>query len=325
MNILNAPWRQLSGQEGFLVQTQRKDAGYNVRVTDLRTVWGEDLDNEEFRRRAEEVKCPIDVDVDLHVIMDHLDTALTQPSDSIDLLVKVSDEVSLNSTERIGKVTLEWYFNCAPLPNAISQLGFSVFQMVTYYQDTVDALTDVIAAKDTVIRQIEEHCTSSNIPYTPVRRTKAQSKFEYVPWRSNRYQTLGKGDIARIGRKREHDEDWRYVLRDLPDWPTRKTIRTVIGGRKIPARKAEVIDHETTDDEAPETPKKKHSTPRDGESPDSTTPSQTPRRKIQSLISPKKERKVEVDEEVSKQQRILENRRKAEEIAKLGNTKKRKF
>lgn len=230
MKILGVPWVQLPGQQNVLVQVIFTESDYAVRVTDLQTIWGEDLSRKEIRARANELDCPIDADSNLEDLLRRLQDALTVDSASTEILLKRRhDKLTLETTEKIGSTAIEWSFRLQALPfsSVASGLTLSLFSMMTFYQKEIQSLLTIIEEKDTVMSQMNEFMASANLVFKPNRRQKAFKRFNKSEWlescrlkASNNHKTSQEviDILSLIGRDANFRKDWRAVLAEAGQW-----------------------------------------------------------------------------------------------------------
>lgn len=230
MQILGVPWLQLPGQQNILVQVLFTEADYAVRVTDLQTIWGEDLNRRGIRSRANEIDCPIDAESNLVDLLQRLQDALTVDSDATSILLKRRhDRLTLTTTETIGDTAIEWPFQLVALPFSAVATGLtlSLFSMMAFYQRELKSLLAVIDEKDTLISQMNDFMRSANLAFKPNRRRKAFEKFDKAEWldecraaaskNHNTSQDVIDG-LSIIGRDAEFRKDWRAVLSEIGKW-----------------------------------------------------------------------------------------------------------
>lgn len=230
MNTLAVPWVQLPGQQNILVQALFSESEYSVRITDLQTVWGEDLSCQLIKTRARDVDCPLDADTNLKDLLKHLQDALTVDSSKVAILLKRSlEQLKLVTRETIGKAVIEWPFELCALPYSAVATGLtlSLFSMMTFYQNEVNSLLDVIEDKDTVSRQMNEFLKTANLTFKPNRRQKAFNKFNKVQWQEQCRDKALKDqkssqevidDLSLIGRDSVFRKEWRAVLSNISAW-----------------------------------------------------------------------------------------------------------
>lgn len=230
MHVLGVPWLQLPGQQNVLVQVLFTESDYSIRVTDLKTIWGEDLSPRGIKARAETVDCPIDAEVNLEDLLKRLQNALTVDSRSTSIILRRrKEELKLSTCEKIGGTLLEWEFCLTALPySAVANgLTLSLFAMVSFYQTQISSLHELIQDKDNVIRNMDELCKRSNIRFKPNRRQHAFFPFNKKKWLEtsrSKAESDAKGaqevidELSLVGREAEFRNDWRAVLTKVPFW-----------------------------------------------------------------------------------------------------------
>lgn len=231
MNASQVPWLQLPGQQNILVQALFTESDYAIRVTDLGTVWAEDLSRRAIKARAQETRCPVDVETDLPGLLERLQNALTVDSKHVKIyLRREGHRLSLSTREtRAGQDALSWHFELSALPREAVACGLtlSLFSMVSFYQRGVASLLELAEDKDTVIEQLNELCKSANITFKPNRRTRAFKKFVEADWleasrgkaeqdAQNSQEVID--ELSLVGREPDFRKDWRAVLSKAGDW-----------------------------------------------------------------------------------------------------------
>lgn len=230
MHVLGVPWLQLPGQQNILVQVLFTESDYSIRVTDLSTIWGEDLSTKNVKARADSIDCPIDAEANLEDLLKRLQNALTVDSNTTAIVLRRKKEaLRLSTCERFGATLLKWEFCLTALPySAVANgLTLSLFAMVSFYQNQARLLLDVIEDKDKVIKQMDELCKRSSIRFKPNRRQQAFTAFDKRKWlesRRSKAESEAKGaqdvidELSLVGREPEFRSDWRAVLLKVPEW-----------------------------------------------------------------------------------------------------------
>lgn len=230
MNASHVPWLQLPGQQNILVQALFTESNYSVRVTDLSSVWSETLSRRQIKKRAEEVDCPIDADANLPDLLERLQNALTVDSKTTEIVLhRRGDQLRLTTTESLGRVKLEWNFCLTALPYSAVACGLtlSLFSMVSYYQRCVQTLLEVIADKDTLVRQMNDFLRTSNLTFKPNRRQGAFKKFDRLEWLERCRDKAAReamdsqeviDALSLVGRDADFRKDWKSVLTKAGDW-----------------------------------------------------------------------------------------------------------
>ncbi|CCG82915.1 Putative uncharacterized protein [Taphrina deformans PYCC 5710] len=230
MQVLAVPWIQLPGQQNILIQALFTEVDYCIRVTDLQTIWGEDLSKKEVQERADSLDCPIHAYINLKELLKHLQDCLTVDSSVVEIVLKRrKDVLHLSTTEQIGSTALDWEFELSALPYSAvaSGLTLALFSMMAFYQREIKSLLEVIQDKDNVIHQMSEFLRTANLTFKPNRRQKAYNKFDKSEWltkcrgkaeRDTKSSQDVIDELSLVGREADFRKDWRAVLTEISQW-----------------------------------------------------------------------------------------------------------
>ncbi|BFZ54674.1 hypothetical protein PYCC9005_001711 [Savitreella phatthalungensis] len=251
MQPVSAPWTGLPGHQNILVQVLFTEHDYKVRVSDLRSIWGEDVSQSTIKQRSQDLKSPIDAELDMHDLLAHLQDALTVRSATTDVKVTAHNErLTIETSERLEDdaieetLSLNWKFELAKMPadTLAASTMLSAISYITFLQDTLAGVQDVVRLKDATIRQLLEHLDASGAPHI---RSASHRALGFVKWdgeaffkkRRERAEEESRGSTAsdvldaltQAGKDSNFRKNWKACTTGVASWRPNFLDRDVSG------------------------------------------------------------------------------------------------
>ncbi|NWU94724.1 NHEJ1 factor, partial [Upupa epops] len=162
-SLLTQPWASVClGESAFLAKACFRDTGYILLISDLSSVWYENVDAEAVRQRSKELNKRLTVPVSsfLHYLHNLMCPLLAgQPGTATSFSChRSADSLSLHVKSELSGLPFYWDFHCCPAPVEMvsCHLVRPLIQMSLVLQCQVQKLTSLLLQKDAEIEDYRE-------------------------------------------------------------------------------------------------------------------------------------------------------------------------